>query len=220
MKGEESMIHLKKLMIVACLISLFLGCKTPAPDRVFYFSNNGYSDGSTYYELLSEGWMFDSKTKTCIGTIDDMRMNALDKEQWFIQPEKHWYEDVDYTIAKRSDVVIPDVMDEDIEIFLYRTQNGFQANLKLSPQACEEFRTLYQVQDDLIPKSLQSTIWTESKPIGTIWFFYPMIEGLRYGDQTNVFYFHSSLYMLDSTKHKSVEIPQDTVLYHEIVEWL
>ena len=180
--------HLKRLMIVACLISLFLGCKTPAPSRVFYFSNNGYSDGSTDYELLPEGWMFDSKSKTCIGTIDDMRMCALDQEQLFIQPEKHWYEDVDYTIAKRSDVVMPDVMDEDADIYFYRAQNGFSTKLKLSLQACEEFRTFYQVQDDLISKSLQSAIWSETKPIATIWFLYPTIEGLRYGDQTNVFY--------------------------------
>lgn len=212
--------RLFRITIVVCLLLLLIGCKAPAPNREFHYSDNGYSDGSVAYELLPQGWRFDSESKTCIGVIDDMRMYALDPEQRFIQPEKHWYQDVDFSIAKRSDIVLPDVMDENIEIVFYGTNMKMKSHLNLSDQACEEFRAFYQMQEDLISESMQATITNETKPIATIWFLYPQIEGLRYSVQTSLYYYKSKLYMFDPIQHTSAEIPLDTILYREITDWL
>ena len=201
------------LMII---IMLFAGCSIMAPNRRFQFTEQGITDGTVEYNYLPKGWKFDSDLRIPIGRIKNTVLYALDPDERFVQPQKLWYEDMDYSISSRSDVTLPDVMDENSEIILIGDTAG--SDLVLSGQACAEFRMYSQSEDDTISGPLRSEITSNSKPIATIWIRFPQIEGLMYRSELIIYYYQESLYFIEL--NGSMEIPKDTAFYREVCDWL
>lgn len=201
--------------ILFLIIALFVGCKKSIPNKEFRFTDYGITDGVVEYDYLPSRWEVDDINKTPIGKIEDIVLYALDSDECFVQPQKQWYQDMDYSIARRSDVALPDVMDESSKIVL---NSIYSDSLVLSDQASAEFRLYSQKDGDSISQSLHSELWSNSKPIGTVWFYFPQIEGLKYRSEVTLFFHQERLYfIINSTVF---DIPKDTALFQEISDWV
>ena len=205
-----------RISFLITIIVLLVGCNPAAPSREFRFTDYGMTDGTVEYIYLPSGWYFDSDNKVTIGTIEDTTLYALDPDERFVQPKKHWYQDMDYSFARRSDVILPDVMDENSKIVLNSIHRD---SLYLSDQASAEFRLYSQKEGDAISQSLQSELLSDSKPIGTIWIWFPQIEGLKCRSEVMLYYYEENLYFWNMNRRVTMEVSHDTALYHEIIDW-
>lgn len=207
-----------RMLFLITYIVLLVSCNLVAPSRKFRFTDYGMTDGIVEYIYLPSGWYFDYDDKTAIGRIENTILYALDSRERFVKAQKYWYEDMDRSIARRSDVTLPDRMDENNKIILNNHTLGGEM-LILSDQASAEFRLYMEKEGDTISKALQSEIMSNTRPITTIWIWFPQIEGLKYRSNVELYYYKGNLYFENMNRKVIMEILHDTTLYQEIIDW-